>query len=322
MDEFQLIRRIERELSRAAAPDARVIVNIGDDAAVVLPDGDRVVATTDSLVENVHFRWDWCTPADVGYKSVAVNLSDLAAMGARPLALLLSLCLPRSGGEAMAVGIATGVGKAARAFGVRVVGGNVSAIDGPCVVTVTALGEPVAAPVLRSGAQVGDRILVSGRPGEAALGLAVLRSRPDRVRAHARMVQAFRRPRPDIELGARLAVQPGVHALIDVSDGLLADLGHILAASRVGARIDAETLPVSAAMRRCGREVDMDVVDASLSGGEDYVLLVCVDPVASKVVQELGMTDIGAVTNRKGRMQVREDGRTRSVAGRGYRHFT
>ncbi len=321
MDEFQLIRRIERELSRAAAPDARVIVNIGDDAAVVLPDGDRVVATTDSLVENVHFRWDWCKPPDVGYKAVAVNLSDLAAMGARPLALLLSLCLPRSGGEAMAVGIATGVGEAARAFGVRVVGGNVSAIEGPCVVTVTALGEPVAAPMLRSGARPGDRILVSGRPGEAALGLAVLRSSPDRVRKYARMVQAFRRPRPDIELGVRLAVQPGVHALIDVSDGLLADLGHILAASGVGAHIEAETLPISPSMRRCGREVDMDVVDASLSGGEDYVLLTCVDHAASLAVQELGMTDIGAVTNQRGRVLVREDGRARPVKDRGYRHF-
>jgi len=322
VDEFELIRRIERVLGRSALPDSRVVLGIGDDAAILAPSCDRVVATTDSLVEGVHFRWALCSPVDVGYKAVTVNLSDLAAMGARPLGLLLSLCLSRPQDTARALGVARGVAVASRSYGVRVVGGNITAIDGPTVVTVTALGESSKdTRLVRSGALPGDRVMVSGRLGEAALGLAMLSRMPELASSHPRLARAYRRPEAAVALGLVLAARDGVHAVIDVSDGLLADLGHVLAASRVGARIDADALPVAPCARRFARKVGIDPIEAAMSGGDDYVLLACVAPDVVGELEGFGMIAIGSITTRKGRLEVRRDGRRFDTGCLGYRHF-
>ena len=238
MDEFRLIEAIHRAMGGVADP--RVEVGIGDDAAVLAVRSGRVVATTDAQVEGVHFRWDLCRPDDVGWRAGAVNLSDLAAMGARPLALLAALEVPPAMPDRDVVAVMRGLARCGEAFGAGVVGGNLAA--GPAfAITVTALGEPPGDRVLsRSGALPGDSILVAGPIGTGAMGLDLLTRHPAWARRFPALARAYRRPVPQVEAGLQLAGIEGVHAAIDVSDGLLADVGHVLKASGVGARLHAE----------------------------------------------------------------------------------
>ena len=177
MDEFRLIDAIHRAVRGAA--DSRVEIGIGDDAAVLAVRSGRVVATPDALVEGVHFRWDLCRPADVGWRAGAVNLSDLAAMGAPPLALLAALEIPPVMPDRAVVAVRRGLARCGKAVGAPVVGGNLAA--GPAfAVTVTALGEPSCGRVLsRAGALPGDAILVAGPVGAGAMGLDLLSRHPD-----------------------------------------------------------------------------------------------------------------------------------------------
>ena len=244
-----------------------VLVGPGDDAAVLRPPaGEDLVATVDAVVAGVHFDRR-ATPADVGWKALAVNLSDLAAMGARPLAALVALGLPRAIRSETVRAIARGLGACARAHGVPVVGGNVTRA-GALSVTVTVLGavEPGRA-VLRSGARPGDLVAVTGTLGDAALGL--------RSGAEAALARRQRRPTPRVAAG--LALAGLVRAGIDVSDGLVQDLGHLCRASRVGARIGVSELPLSAAYRRAARRL-LDPWAPALGGGEDYELVVALPP--------------------------------------------
>lgn len=318
MDEFRLIDAIGRAVR--GPPDARVEIGIGDDAAVLSVRSGRVVVTTDALVEGVHFRWDLCRPGDVGWKSGAVNLSDLAAMGARPLALLAAIEVPADLADRDVVAAMRGLSRVGAAHGATVVGGNVS--SGPVfAMTVTALGEPVAERVLtRAGARPGDRVLAAGPLGCGALGLDLLSRFPGWARRFPVLSLAYRRPDPQPELGMRLAAVPGVHAAIDVSDGLVADLGHVLAASGVGARIDADRVPLHPQARRFARESGADALAAALSGGDDYRLLAVCDPSAVAECESLGMVAVGVVTARRG-LQVTRGGTRLVLPGAGgWRH--
>lgn len=262
--EFALIDRFVRALPvRGPA----VVVGPGDDAAVLrLAPGEELVATVDAVVAGVHFDRR-SSPADVGWKALAVNLSDLAAMGARPLCALVALALPPGTPEGTVRGLARGLGACARAHGAAVAGGNVTRAR-ELSLTVTALGAvPAGRAVLRSGARPGDVVAVTGTLGDAALGL-----RPGAAPALAR-----RQRRPTPRVAAGLALAPLVRAAVDVSDGLAQDLGHLCRASGVGARIGLADLPLSPAYRRAARRL-ADPLGPALAGGEDYELVVAVAP--------------------------------------------
>ena len=264
MTEFQLIDLFTRALPCAGEG---VVVGVGDDAAVLrAPRGEVLCATVDALVEGVHFDRRF-TPEDVGWKALAVNLSDLAAMGARPLWALIALAVTGREPPARLARIARGLGACARRHGLAVAGGNVTRAR-DLSLTVTVLGAAGPRHVLRrAGARPGDVLLVSGTIGDAALGRA-----PD---APPALAARQRRPAPRLALGRGLAAIAS--AAIDVSDGLVQDLGHLCDASGTGATVRLEDLPLSPAYRRAVRR-SPDRWGAALGGGEDYELLVAVPP--------------------------------------------
>lgn len=260
--EFELIALFTRE---APAAGAGVVAGIGDDAAVLRPPpGELLVSTVDAVVDRVHFGRAFA-PEDVGWKALAVNLSDVAAMGARPLWALVALATPRREDPSRLARIGRGLASCARAHRVAVVGGNVTRAS-ELSLTVTVLGSARPGRILRrSGARAEDALLVSGTLGDAALGLL-----PGAAPALARRQ---RRPTPRLALGRALA---GIaHACIDVSDGLLQDLGHLCRASGVGASLRLSELPLSPAYLRVARGL-ADPFEPALSGGEDYELLAAV----------------------------------------------
>ncbi len=262
MGEFELIDLFTRALPLRGEG---VVVGVGDDAAVLRPPrGEQLVATADAVFEGVHFD-ERFSPADIGWKGLAVNLSDVAAMGARPLWALVALALPRDVDPARVAGIARGLGACARRHRVAVVGGNVTRAR-QLSLTVTVVG-CAARPLRRDGARPGDAVLLSGSVGDASLGL--------RRGAPAALARRQRRPVPRIELGRALG---GIaSAAIDVSDGLVQDLGHLCEASGVAASVRLAELPLSAAYRRATRRA-ADPWGPALSGGEDYELCVTVPP--------------------------------------------
>jgi thiamine-monophosphate kinase len=270
--EFELIARFTRALPLAGRG---VVLGPGDDAAVLRPaPGEDLVATVDAVVEGVHFDRR-STPADVGWKALAVNLSDLAAMGARPLWALVALALPRGTPAATVRGVARGLGACARAYATPVVGGNVTRADALSL-TLTVLGAvPEGRALLREGARPGDLVAVTGTLGDAALGLA--------RGAAAPLARRQRRPTPRVAAG--LALAGLARAAIDVSDGLVQDLGHLCRASGVGARIGVLELPLSPAYRRAARRLE-DPWAAALGGGEDYELVVALPPARLAAARE------------------------------------
>ena len=280
----------------------QVLLGPGDDAAVVtVPDG-RVVATTDVLVEGVHFRRDWSSGEDVGRKAAAVNLADVAAMGGRGTALLVGLAAPADLPVSWAVALADGLRDEAALVGAVVVGGDTVRGD-RVVVSVTALGDLQGRPpVTRCGARPGDVVVVAGRLGGSAAGLALLLAGRD----GGPLVAAHRRPAPPYDLGPVLA-RAGATAMCDVSDGLVVDLLSLCAASRVGVRLDVDALPGAPGAAR------HDV----LHGGEDHALLATVPRAAVDALADLGVVAVG---------RVREGGGVTDLAGtrltpQGWEHF-
>lgn len=231
-----------------------------------------MVATTDLLLEGRHFRRDWSGPADVGHKAAAQNLADIAAVGARPTALLVGLVVPPKLPVAWAEGLVDGLRAESEAVGASVIGGDVVRGD-VITVAVTALGELEGdAPVRRSGARPGDVVAVAGRLGHAAAGLELLRRAAPRRRGPAEhLVAAHRRPAPPYAAGPA-AARLGATAMIDVSDGLVADLGHVAAASGVRIELDGAAVPVAGAVRDAAKALGADPMVWVLSGGEDHAL--------------------------------------------------
>jgi thiamine-monophosphate kinase len=321
VSEFDLIAMLRE---RCAVPRADVRVGIGDDGAVLrVPRGRQLVVAMDTLVAGVHFPHD-TAPADIAWKALAVNLSDLAAMGAEPAWATLALTLPRAQRRWLDE-FARGFAQLARAHRVALVGGDTT--RGALTITVQAHG--LVSPrgtLLRGAARVGDAIYVSGSLGDAAAGLAIAQGRMRGVaRAVAKTLCArLDRPTPRVALGA--ALHGIAHAAIDVSDGLCADLAHVLDASRVGAAIDASALPSSSALRRA-------VPDAKarrhwqLSGGDDYELCFTAAPRAAARVAQLArtlrlpLTRIGTITRRRGLRVLDERGAEMRMSEFGYAHF-
>jgi thiamine-monophosphate kinase len=262
--EFGLISRVVARLEVGPS----VLLGPGDDAAVVLAPDNRIVASTDVLVEGRHFRRDWSSGTDVGHRAAAANLADIAAMGAAPTALLVALCVPPDLDVAWAEELADGLSAEAAKVGASVVGGDMSASP-TLTVAVTALGDLRGhAPVVRSGAQPGDVVALAGRIGYAAAGYTVL-SRG--FRTPKILVEAHRRPEVPYSAGIA-AARLGATSMIDVSDGLLSDLGHIAAASVVGIDIHADAFEIPSQMRDAASALGVDPYTWILGGGDDHAL--------------------------------------------------
>ena len=245
-----------------------VLLGPGDDAAVVSFPAGRVVVSTDLLVDGRHFRRDWASALDIGHKAAAQNLSDINAMGGRATALTVGLAAPPDLPAAWALELADGIAEEAALVGASVVGGDVTRAD-EVMIAVTVLGVVDGEPVRRSGARPGDVVAIAGRQGWAAAGLAVLARgfRSPRV-----LVEAQRRPEPPYAAGAE-AARAGATAMIDVSDGLLADVGHIAAASGVAVDIHAGAFEVAEPLRAVGAALGADPMRFILTGGDDHALV-------------------------------------------------
>jgi thiamine-monophosphate kinase len=315
MGEFELIAKyFSRSSSRGD-----VLLGIGDDAAVLrVPENRRLVAAVDTIVQGVHFPVDTDAEA-VGYRALAVNLSDMAAMGAEPAWMTLSLSLPKND-EAWLQGFAKGLYRLADRYNVALVGGDT--VRGSLNVTVQIMGLVESDRWLtRSGARPGDVIFVSGNPGEAAGGLAALMKSLPISPESEQLIERFLWPEPRVQLGRIL--RPLASAAIDVSDGVLADLGHICEMSRCGAHIDLESLPQSAAMHAV---FDHDECERlTLSGGDDYELLFAVSPermldVEAAIASGLRCTPIGRMVEGAG-VRCYRNGKQVTIARSGYDHF-
>ncbi len=308
LGEFALIEQVRRRLG-AVGQSRRLVVGSGDDAAVTLP-GGATATSIDSIVEAVHFRLETSDPAEIGHKALATALSDLAAMGAEPGEAYVALGLPDRLDAAAALALCDGLLALAARSGVALAGGDISASE-LLFVTVAVVGHADRAEdfVTRSGARPGDRVLASGAFGGAAAGLAWLerergeaainRGDPGLAAAVSEVIRRQRRPEPLLALGRALA--PEVSAMIDISDGLGADLGHIGAASSVAIELEAGRIPVDPAARRVASELELDPEALALGGGEDYELAVTVDPprsaaaVAAAAACGVELTEIGRV---------------------------
>jgi len=265
LGEFGLIERIERAAMRSRAGASAVLVGIGDDAAVLrAPAGEDWVVTTDALVEGVHFRWQTQSARCVGRRALVANLSDLAAMGARPLGFVCAIAAPPSLELRRFDGLLAGLLEEAAAHGCPLVGGNLSRARQTSI-TITAQGSVERGrALLRSSAQPGDRIFVTGTLGGAALEVARAAAGRGRVRGV---------PMPRLRAGRALARLPGVGACIDISDGLLADLDHVLERSGCSAQLDLQRVPRPPRFEAACRRLGVDPMRLATGGGEDYELL-------------------------------------------------
>lgn len=313
--EFEII---ERYFSRSSG-DPDVLVGVGDDAAVVAASGALAVAV-DTLVEGVHFPVGLAAEA-VGHRALAVNLSDMAAMGAQPRWCTLALTLADSE-PTWIEGFADGLYTLAQRHGVTLIGGDLT--RGPLTVSVQIIGSVDATRWLgRSGGHVGDDVYVTGTLGDSAAGLALIKERTEQtVPAHAALRERFLWPEPRVTAGRALA---GIaSAAIDVSDGLLADLGHVCEASGCGAFIDVEHVPLSAELLS---EFPPNVAEAyALSGGDDYELCFTAAPAQAPSI-EAGLDAVGCPARKIGQLvsgagvECRRDGVAFAPPSAGYRHF-
>ena len=307
MGEFGLIQRVTSRLGTAPT----TLVGPGDDAALVRAADGRVLATSDVLVEGRHFRTDWATATDIGHRAAAANLADIAAMGGRPTALLVALCLPRDTDPRWAEQLADGLAAECEMVGAAVVGGDLSA--SPVItIAVTALGDLGGRPpVLRSGAKPGDVVAMAGRIGQAAAGYTVL-SRG--FRSPKALVEAYRRPAVPYWAGPAGA-DLGATAMIDVSDGLLADVGHIAEASGVGIDIRRDVFEITQPMRDAASAMGVDPYTWVLAGGDDH-------PIVATFPPTVGLPDrwlvVGLVKQGAG---VTVDGRLHTDGPTGWDHF-
>jgi thiamine-monophosphate kinase len=343
--EFDFISRIKRraEAARADQPDG-LVRGIGDDAAVLNGRSGRdSVITADLLVEDIDFRRT-SPPHDIGYKALAVSLSDIAAMGARPLWTLLSLGLPQDIWDSpFARNLYEGFLTAAREFDVTLIGGDVSRTPERIVIDSIVIGETGRGrAVLRRGARAGDQIFVTGSLGGAAAGLKLLeharslRTRAARTRLISGLEALTRRqtrPTPRVACGALLGERRLASAMIDLSDGLSSDLAHLCEQSGVGALIEAARIPVAPLLRRAHainsnqltRALTDDALHLALHGGEDFELLFTARPgIAARLPKRLGgvrLTRIGEVREQSEGIKISRDGRAEMLHASGFDHF-
>jgi thiamine-monophosphate kinase len=297
---------------------------LGDDTAVLpATSGTRLLATVDAQVDGIHFLRDLMTPQQIGRRAIAVNVSDIAAMGGVPRYALLSLLLQPSIEVGWIEALYDGVREEAARWEMRVAGGNISRTPGPLVVDVAVLGEAQEDQILRrSGARPGDALMVTGDLGRASAGLLLLQKRMPHP-----LVAAYCTPTPRVREGQALAQTQRVHAAMDLSDGLGSDVYRICEESRVGAAIDAAALPISSDVRSAAAALGVDPLGLALYGGEDFELLIAVPTDAVEILAAVSrgvgtaLTVIGAVREKSDGVTLRlPDGSARLLAG-GWDHF-
>lgn len=308
LGEFGLIKRLADDIS---INDAQVVAGIGDDAAAIKAGGPKLILfTTDSLIENVHFTCSTITPYQIGWKALAVNLSDIAAMGGVPKHGLVSIGLPPQTPVDFVDSFYQGIKDLANKFKVNIVGGD-TARSPQLIVNISLLGEVEEEYLaLRSGAKAGDKVLVTGDLGGSA--------------AH-RLAGKHLPPRPRVEEGRVIVRRLWPTSMIDISDGLASDLRHICESSQVGAKIWSQKIPVSEKTRQMSEQSGKDFLRLALEGGEDYELLFTASPRRlSKLMSEIdvSMTVIGEITDQKGKLLlIDKEGKLHPLESKGYEHF-
>lgn len=328
MTEFDLIAHLTRDLPRTG-PD--LSAGVGDDCAVVAgPEGRDWLLTTDALVEGIHFRREWTDLSVLGRKALSVNISDIAAMGGTPRFFLVALGVPAAEAEATAGALYQGVREVAARHGVVLIGGDTVASPSGLLLSIAAIGEVRrGAALLRRGARPGDPIYVTGTMGGAALGLACLR-RGERGGEAASFIRRHLDPEPRVDEGRWIAATGMATAMIDLSDGLLADLGHVADESDVGFTIEAGCVPRDPGFEATARAVGTDPAALMLAGGEDYELLFTVDARCTEEFEALRQKRPGVAIIRVGTIEAAkasrsvldEAGRPLQLTTRGFDHFS
>ncbi len=299
---------------RFATSDPRVVVGIGDDGAVLASDSRPLVLVADAMVEDVHFRLRHGAARDLGHKALAINASDLAAMGAVPVASLLTLSFPGTLPAAWALDFIDGAAEAARHFGAPIIGGDVTGSRGGVSVSVSMLGHPGGVRcLLRSGARAGHGIWVTGTLGLSGLGFELLEGRLASGADAAAAVARHQRGQARLPEGLALAASPGVGAVMDVSDGLLVDAPRLATASQVTLHIDLERLPIDPLVRRLAPD---HAEPLALAGGEDYELLFTYDGEPPIDAQRIGTVVAGPA-----RVAWLRDGQPDAPRTRAFAHF-
>jgi thiamine-monophosphate kinase len=308
--------------------DGGAVVGIGDDAAVVELEHDRyLLATVDMLVEEVHFRPDWITGFDLGRRVLAVNLSDIAAMGGRPTFALASIAISPETPLRFVEDIYRGMRHQANLFGVGIIGGNTARTHGPITLDITLLGEvPKPDVLLRQGAIVGDVLAVTGFLGHAAASRLWAEEAIDLHEHDDLKVGQCLVPEPRLDAGQALAAGHLAHAMMDISDGLGSDIHRLADSSRVGSVIYEENLPISLATRRIADRLGQHPRDLALYGGEDYELLVALPEEsldrAKEALGSLPLHEVGTVLPRdQGVLLETTGGKREPLSPRGWQHF-
>jgi thiamine-monophosphate kinase len=328
MNEFELIEMLTKPASRTSRDLA---LGVGDDCAII-PCGDRdLLITTDALIEDIHFKLFYFEPLELGQRMLNVNASDIAAMGGTPRFFTACVGLPPGFGTARCRELYDGLYAAAKPFGMELIGGDTTSSD-ELMVTIAIIGEIARdRAIRRSGAQPGDPLFLTGSVGEAALGLACL-ERGVAVDRTAPFVERYRLPQPRVAAGQALMRSGLVTSMIDVSDGLLADVGHLASSSKTGYEILVENLPQREEFAPMAAKLGLNAWETMLAGGDDYELAFTVDRARidqfekfmAKEASLLGhaITRIGAMTgNAKKRVAVRHDGTAVPVRSAGFDHI-
>jgi len=326
--EFGFIRSIQ---DGCLVSPEKLVLGIGDDCAVLGPhNGDFILLTTDLLIEDVHFVLGQIPPHHLGQKAAAVNLSDIAAMGGKARHLLISLASPRDMPLQTLHAIYDGAKTMCGQHRVNIIGGDTSASPDRLVISITAMGDVPQGEVLyRRGARPGDIVYVTGTLGDSAAGLRVLRgaaSGPEQL--VSALTRAHHLPVPRLQAGRAAAESQLASAMIDLSDGLVSDLGHICEASGVGARIQNAGLPLSRELRALAEIADVDPISLALTGGEDYELLITVPPKNCRAFENRfremegsPLSPIGEITRETGLTVCHPDGRETPPPTGGFEHF-
>ncbi len=332
LGEFPLIHRLERIVA-SDQDHADVLIGPGDDVAVLdVQGGNLLLATIDIQVEGIHFLPQLITPEQLGRRALAINLSDIAAMGGQPTFALVSLALPLDTEVDWVERLYRGMRTEADQYGVAIVGGNMTRSPAPISIDVALLGRVQREHLLtRSGAQPGDQVLVTGQLGDAAAGLQLAQHPhlPLSTADHRALLMRYLTPTPRVREGRRIAQAQCATAMIDLSDGLSSDIGHICERSRVGVRIRAAQVPIAPAVQHVARLTGVQPWHLALSGGDDYELC-CTAPARAvpelmrSIKQETGtpLTVIGEILpSTAGRWLVLPDGQELALEEGGWEHF-
>jgi thiamine-monophosphate kinase len=332
--ESEIIAKVR---SRAPAIE-RLIVGIGDDAAVIRMGDVDLIACCDMVVEGIHFRAEWATPRQIGYKALAATISDVAAMGGTPRFAMVSMACGRDQTDEFVDGLIEGLFEAAESHGVAIIGGDTSSSPGPLFIDTALIGEcPAGKAIRRSGALVGDLILITGSLGASALGLRLFESghRLESIEDGSRLSLAKReamlrhlRPQPRVGAGRAISESGMATAMIDISDGLSTDLWHILRESRLGAIICAESIPVAeCVLSMAAADPRLDPLDLALNSGEEYELIFTIRPEhlqqACQLLASFGLpvAEIGRIVSTPG-LKLERGGQLLDLKPSGYEHFS